>query len=254
MSSGSSHVVLIPSYDTGPTLLTTVAEARRHWRSVWVVIDGSTDGTGEAVAEMARQDPDLRVFIRQRNSGKGASVLEGLRTAEAAGFTHMLVMDADGQHPASSIREFMELSRLHPEAMILGIPVFDERAPRVRVVGRQISNALVKLQTLSSDIRDSLFGFRVYPIVALREIMEKSRWMRRYDFDIEAAVRLSWGGMPAINRSAPVRYFRTEEGGVSHFRYGRDNLLLAAMHTRLVAGLFKRLPRLIARRIRSFRH
>jgi glycosyltransferase involved in cell wall biosynthesis len=251
---GSSHLVLIPSYNTGSKLLTTVSEARSHWRPVWVVIDGSTDGTGGAVAEMSRQDPDLRVVIRRRNGGKGAAVLDGIRAAAAAGFTHVLVMDADGQHPASSIHEFMALSRSHPEAMILGVPIFDNSAPWLRVAGRRISNEFVRLETLGSGIRDSLFGFRVYPIAPLREIMEQSRWMRRFDFDIEAAVRLSWRGVPAINRPAPVRYFRSEEGGVSHFRYGRDNILLATMHTRLIAGLFRRLPRLIAQRIRSSRH
>lgn len=248
--SGSSHLVLIPSYNTGPKLLTTVAEARRHWRPVWVVIDGSTDGTGEAIADMSRQDPGLRVLVRRRNGGKGASVLDGIRAAAAAGFTHVLVMDADGQHPAASIREFMALSRSQPDAMILGVPVFDESAPWVRVAGRRISNELVRLETLGGDIRDCLFGFRVYPIAPLQEIMDQSRWMRRFDFDIEAAVRLSWRGVPAINRRAPVRYFRAEEGGVSHFRYGRDNILLATMHARLIAGLVGRL----AQRIRSFRH
>lgn len=243
------RLVLIPSYNSGPKLLTTVADARRHWRSVWVVIDGSTDGTGDAVTE----ESDLRVFRRPHNGGKGAAVLDGLRAAAAAGFTHVLVMDADGQHPASSIPEFMALSQAHPEAMILGVPVFDRSAPRLRMAGRRISNGLVKLWTLGNDIHDCLFGFRVYPLPALLEIMEQSRWMRRFDFDIEAAVRLAWRGVPTINRPAPVRYFQAEDGGVSHFRYGRDNLLLATMHARLMAGLLRRLPRLIARRIRSSR-
>jgi hypothetical protein len=162
-------------------------------------------------------------------------------------------MDADGQHPASSICEFMELSRVHPEAIILGVPVFDQSAPWLRVAGRRISNALVRLETLGSEIRDSLFGFRVYPIAPLRQVMDQSRWMRRYDFDIEAAVRLSWSGVPVVSRPAPVRYFRAEEGGVSHFRYGRDNILLATMHARLIGDFFRRLPQLVARRIRSFR-
>lgn len=247
-----SHLVLIPSYNTGPKLLATVTEARRHWRTVWVVIDGSSDGSGEDVADMSRHDPGLRVIVRHRNGGKGASVLDGIRAAAVAGFTHVLVMDADGQHPAALIREFMELSRSHPKAMILGVPMFDDTAPWIRVAGRRISNQLVRIETLGSDISDCLFGFRVYPIEPLLEIMEQSRWMRRFDFDIEAAVRLSWRGVPAINRPAPVRYFQAKEGGVSHFRYGRDNILLATMHARLIAGLFRRAPRLVAERIRSF--
>lgn len=249
----TSRLVLIPSYNTGSRLFDTIAAARSCWRPVWIVIDGSTDGTGDALAEMSRRDRDVRILRRSRNGGKGAAVLDGIRAAAADGFTHVLVMDADGQHPASSIVEFMALSHRHPEAMILGVPVFDQSAPRLRVVGRQVSNALAKLET-RGVIGDSLFGFRVYPVAALRAIMESNRWMRGFDFDVEAAVRLSWRGIPAINRPAPVRYFGAADGGVSHFRYGRDNVLLAGMHARLMAGFLRRLPQLVRRRFKSSRH
>lgn len=248
----TSQVVLIPSYNTGTRLIATVADARRFWRPVWVVIDGSTDGSAAALSERFRDDPGVRVLRRDRNGGKGAAVLDGLRQASAQGFSHALVMDADGQHPAASIAEFMALSGAQPEAMILGVPVFDASAPRLRVVGRQISNAWAKLETLGA-IGDSLFGFRVYPVVPLLAIMDSSRWMRGFDFDVEAAVRLSWSGVPAINRAAPVRYFRPDEGGISHFRYGRDNLLLTWMHARLMAEFLWQLPRLIGRRFRLCR-
>lgn len=229
-----------------------MAAALCQWRPIWIVIDGSTDGTGEALAEWARRDPSLRVLRRAQNGGKGAAVLDGLRAAEAAGFTHVLVMDADGQHPAASVARFMALSSRRPEAMILGVPMFDDTAPRLRVMGRKVSNALAWIESLG-EIRDSLFGFRVYPLAPLRRAMEASRFMRRFDFDVEAAVRLCWTGLPAINVSAPVRYFRAAEGGVSHFRYARDNLLLAGMHARLVFGFILRLPRLLPGRLRSFR-
>jgi hypothetical protein len=162
-------------------------------------------------------------------------------------------MDADGQHPASLIGRFMTLSSSRPEALILGVPVFDETAPRIRVIGRKVSNTLAWIESLG-EIRDSLFGFRVYPLAPLRRAMEAGRFMRRFDFDVEAAVRLCWNGLPVVNVPAPVRYFLAAEGGVSHFRYARDNLLLAGMHARLLAGFLRRLPRLLARRFRSFRH
>lgn len=252
-AASASHLVLIPSYNTGAKLFETVAAARCRWRPIWVVIDGSTDGTGEALAEWARRDPSLRVLRRAENGGKGAAVLDGLRAAESSGFTHVLVMDADGQHPAVSIERFMALSSSRPEAMILGLPVFDDSAPRVRVVGRKVSNTLAWIESLG-EVRDSLFGFRVYPVAPLRRAMEAARFMRRFDFDVEAAVRLCWSGVPAINAPAPVRYFRAAEGGVSHFRYARDNLLLAGMHARLLLGFLWQLPRLAAQRLRSFRH
>ena len=243
-----THLVLIPSYNTGARLAGTVAEALGHWHHVWVVIDGSTDGTGEALTALSTGEPRLRVIHRARNGGKGAAVLDGLHEAAAAGFSHVLVMDADGQHPAALIPAFMQLSRRNLAAMILGAPVFDHTAPRIRVIGRRVSNLLARLETLSA-VADSLFGFRVYPVAPLMAAMASSRRMRRFDFDAEAVVRLSWAGVPAINRPVPVRYFSIAEGGVSHFHYVRDNLLLAAMHARLIGGFFRRLPKLTTRRV-----
>jgi hypothetical protein len=135
--------------------------------------------------------------------------------------------------------------------MVLGAPVFDASAPRERVLGRRISNFWVRIETLFARIDDVLFGFRVYPIAPLLTVMRATRFMRRFDFDTEAVVRLSWRGVPAINVAAPVRYFRPEEGGVSHFRYGRDNLLLIGMHLRLLAGFVVRLPALVAQRLKT---
>jgi hypothetical protein len=157
-------------------------------------------------------------------------------------------MDADGQHPAGSIPRFMQASRAQPDALILGRPVFGAEAPLLRVRGRRISNWWANLETLGAGIGDSLFGFRVYPIAPLLRVMRGRRWMRRFDFDPEAAVRLAWAGLPLVNLPAPVRYLRAEEGGVSHFRYGRDNVLLTAMHIRLVLGMLARLPWLMLRR------
>jgi len=133
--------------------------------------------------------------------------------------------------------------------MVLGKPVFDSAAPQLRVKGREISNWWANLETLWMGIGDSLFGFRVYPIAPLEQIMRSQRWMRRFDFDPEAVVRLAWAGVRPINLPAPVRYFRTDEGGVSHFRYFRDNRLLTWMHTRLFIGFLLRLPRLVVRRL-----
>ena len=244
-----SHLILIPSYNTGGRVLQTVWDARRIWQPVWVIVDGSTDGTLDALQALARDDPHVRVLSLPHNQGKGAAILHGLRAAEAAGFTHAMTMDADGQHPTDKIREFMAASAANPEALILGRPVFDASAPRVRVHGRKLSNWCTELETLGAGIGDSLYGFRVYPIAPLREIMERQPWMRRFDFDAEAAVRLVWRGVRPINLAAPVRYFRPEEGGVSHFCYLRDNALLTWMHTRLILEGLLRLPILLGRRL-----
>jgi glycosyltransferase involved in cell wall biosynthesis len=253
MQPSATHLVLIPSFDTGPILVETVRAARAAWSPVWVVLDGSGDGSRERLAPLAAADPGLRVLELPRNAGKGAAVLHGVRAAAAAGFTHVLTMDADGQHPAALVPEFMAASAAAPDAMILGVPVFDASAPGLRVRGRRVSNWWANLETLWAGIGDSLFGFRVYPIAALERAMSRTHWMRRFDFDPEAAVKLVWAGVKPVNRPAPVRYLRPEEGGVSHFRYVRDNALLTWMHLRLLAGFALRLPVLLARRLGSSR-
>lgn len=247
----ATHLVLIPSYNPGPAVLTTVQVARAQWPVVWVVDDGSNDGSTASLQELAASDPGLHLIVLPRNSGKGAAVLAGLEAAATAGFTHVLTMDADGQHPAALIPDFMAASQAAPAAMILGKPVFGPEAPALRVNGRKVSNGWANFETLWMGIGDSLYGFRVYPIAPLMRIMRGRRWMRRFDFDPEAVVRLCWAGVQPINKDAPVRYLSAEEGGVSHFRYLRDNLLLTWMHTRLFLGFLGRLPLLLLRRWRT---
>ena len=251
MTPSRSHLVLIPSYDTGATVYATVKAARAVWHPGWVVVDGSTDGTAQGLQQMADADPGLRVWVLPHNQGKGAAVLHGLQQALAAGFTHALTMDADGQHPADLIPAFMRASLSRPEAMVLGRPVFDASAPLLRVRGRRVSNWWTNLETLGAGVADSLYGFRVYPVAALMEVMRGQRWMRRFDFDTEAVVRLAWRGVKPINLDAPVKYLSAAEGGVSHFRYGRDNVLLSWMHSRLMVGFVLRLPLLLWRRVRQ---
>jgi glycosyltransferase involved in cell wall biosynthesis len=244
-----THLVLIPSYNTGERLFSTVSAARAQWSPVWVVVDGSTDGTGERLQQMAEADPGLRVWLLPANQGKGAAVLHGSRAAQEAGYTHVLTMDSDGQHPADLIPAFMQASLARPETMVLGRPIFDSSAPLLRVRGRKLSNGWTHLETLFAGIGDSLYGFRVYPVAGL--VMSRQPWMRRFDFDTEAVVRLAWRGVKPVNIDAPVKYLTAEEGGVSHFRYVRDNVLLSWMHTRLMFEFVLRLPALLWRRFRG---
>ena len=248
-SASSTHLVLIPSYNAGAKAVETARAARAHWCPVWVVVDGSTDGSTEGLRAMAATDSGLRLFVLPANAGKGAAVLHGLQAAHDAGFTHALTMDSDGQHPAALIASFMQASIARPDAMVLGRPVFDASAPLLRVRGRRISNGWTNLETLGAGIADSLYGFRVYPVEDLIAVMRRQPWMRRFDFDTEAVVRLAWRGVKPVNLDAPVKYLSAEEGGVSHFRYGRDNVLLTWMHLRLMLEFVLRLPVLLWRRV-----
>ncbi len=234
----ATHLVLIPSYNTGGArLLATVREALAQWPDVWVVVDGSTDQSATGVVALAQTELRLRVLIQPRNGGKGAAVLAGAEAALAAGFTHALVMDADGQHPADRIGDFMRASQDEPAALVLGRPVFGPEAPLVRLKGRQLSVGLVHFETGGAGIDDPLFGFRVYPLAATVRVLRRTRFARRYDFDPEVAVRLFWAGTPMRNLPAACRYLSRAEGGVSHYHYLRDNLRMVWLHTRLIVEL-----------------
>lgn len=241
-------VILIPSYNTGRILGETVIGALASGFPVWVVIDGSTDGSAETLRPLEGPDhPEFRLIFLETNSGKGAAILHALRETMRAGFTHVLTMDADGQHPAAQIPVFLKLAAAHPEAAIFGRPVFDASAPALRVNGRKISNFWTRLETLGWGIDDSLFGMRLYPAADLLAVMQSTRYARRFDFEPEVAVRLAWRGVPVINLPTPVRYPSKEEGGISQFRYFRDNTLLTWMYSRLLLGFLLRLPRLLTR-------
>lgn len=241
-------LILIPSYNTGPILRETVTTILEYKIPVWVVIDGSTDGSPERIRSLETADNEnFRIIFLKRNSGKGSAVLHGLREAITAGFTHILSIDADGQHPANFIPHFLKISSEHPEAGVFGRPIFDSSAPAIRVSGRKISNFWANLETLGWGVDDSLFGMRLYPARDLLAVLESTRFARRFDFDPEAAVRLAWRGVPIINLPTPVRYPSKEEGGISQFRYFRDNVLLTGMHIRLIFGFFARFPILLFR-------
>jgi len=241
---------MIPSYNTGALLKTTVAAALEQWQDIFVIIDGSNDRSDVDLEDLATQaNQRLRVHRLPHNQGKGAAILEGLNLAMAEGFTHALAMDADGQHPANYIQRYMELGERHPEALILGDPVFDDSAPSIRLKGRKISNWWANLTTMWWGIHDSLFGMRLYPLAPLNKVFHSTFGARRFDFDPECAVRLCWKGVPVINLKTPVRYLTAEEGGVSQFKYVRDNILLTWMYFRLLLGSILRSPILLIRQL-----
>jgi len=241
-------LVLLPSYNSGPQLIRTVIDVCKEWSSVWVVIDASTDGSDRDLESLAFDG--LRLLRLDKNSGKGSAVLHALRLANQEGYTHALVMDADGQHSAEMIRPFIELARDNPDTFLCGVPVFGPDAPIERVKGRCVGNFFATVETLGIGAADSLFGFRLYPVQATLDILEHTSWARRFDFDTVVAVRLCWSGRQCLNIRVPVRYPPRTEGGISHFKYLRDNLLLVAAHTRLLLELPEHIPELLRRRYR----
>jgi glycosyltransferase involved in cell wall biosynthesis len=213
---------------------------------VWAVIDGSTDGSGKDAERLGIDG--ARVIHLSKNVGKGGAVLAAFLEASARGFDHALVMDADGQHPVEFIRTFFDLSEKNPGCLIAGVPIFGPDAPRERVAGRRVGNTLAKIETIGRGAKDSLFGFRVYPIEPTIRILEATSTGRRFDFDTVLAVRLAWSGVPTLNHSVPVKYPAASVGGVTHFQYVRDNVLLAKRHAGLFFEMPTHIPRLLSLR------
>jgi glycosyltransferase involved in cell wall biosynthesis len=128
-------LVLLPTYNSGVRLAQTLREAHAEWHAVWVVVDASTDGSDTDAESLGLEG--VKFLRLLQNAGKGAAVLVALQAAQADGFTHVLVMDADGQHPAAMIRPFFEISKNNPSAFVCGVPVFGPDAPLERVLGRR---------------------------------------------------------------------------------------------------------------------
>ncbi len=233
-------LVLVPAYNPGVLLVETARALLAFHPDVWVLVDGSTDGSDAGLESLLGDPPGLRVLRRSSNSGKGTALLEGAQKAAKDGFTHILSFDADGQHPPELVPEFERRCEQCPHALIMGEPIFGSDAPLERVYFRRIANALALVETFGRLRCDSLFGMRVYPLQAFLNAFSETRFGRGYDFDTEIAVRMVWSGVAVVGVRTPVRYPKKDAGGVSHFRYGRDNLALARMHGRLLLEGFAR--------------
>jgi glycosyltransferase involved in cell wall biosynthesis len=221
---------VIPTFDNPLTIAQVVEDVRHHVPEVFVVDDGSGDEGRHAVEELARRGA-ARVIRRDANGGKGAAVKTGLRAARELGYSHALLIDADGQHDSGDIPTFLARAAAQPAAAVLGHPIFDGSTPRGRRAAHGFTNFWTRLETAGGAITDPQCGFRVYPVARALDAEPRCDHM---DFDIEIAVRLAWAGVAIVNVPTRVRYLPRAAGGVSHFRPVWDNLAITWMHTRLV--------------------
>ena len=240
--------VVVPVYDHEHAIGTTVERLLPHGVPVLLVDDGSVASCAAVLRELASHHAGRVSLLRlDENGGKGAAVIAGMRQAATLGASHVLQIDADGQHDTADVPRFLAESAAHPDAVINGRPLYDESVPIGRLVGRYATHVWVWINTLSLDIADSMCGFRVYPLAATLALLDREYVGRRMDFDIEIIVRLHWAGVPI--RTVPTRVTYPLDG-VSHFRLWRDNARISAMHTRLFFGMLWRAPRLLLRRVR----
>jgi len=236
--------IIVPVYnqpDRLDWLLKRLVQTGLH---IFLINDGSDESCSQFMRDLSAGTEHLTLIERKRNGGKGAAVKNGLRAAQQGGFTHALQIDADGQHDINDIPRLLEQAEANPAAMISGIPSF-ENIPRVRYLGRYLTHVWVWINTWSFDIRDSMCGFRMYPIVASCQIIDSTHIGDRMEFDTEIMVNLHWAGVTIIQVPTAVSY---PVDGISHFRGLHDNLLISWAHTRMFFGMLKRLPMLVKRK------
>ena len=239
--------IVIPIYNHKDAISATVANLVVHGLPLYVVDDGSNEATQQVLAALVQQHAGQLTLLRLPvNGGKGAAVMAGLRAARAAGYTHALQIDADGQHDAADVPRFLDASQANPRAVILGRPVYDASVPKSRLYGRYVTHVWVWIETLSLTIQDSMCGFRLYPLDIACALIDKVKLGTRMDFDIEILVRLHWRRVEFIAIPTPVTY---ATDGVSHFDVLWDNVRISRTHTRLVAGMLCRLPLLLLHKV-----
>ncbi|QBK05259.1 glycosyltransferase family 2 protein [Hylemonella gracilis] len=242
-------IAVIPVYNHPQAIARMVQALLAQGLPCLLVDDGSEAGCAALLDGIYRQEaPRVTLLRLPRNQGKGAAVMAGLRAAGAAAYSHALQIDADGQHDPNDASRFLALAQAKPDAVICGVPLYDASVPKGRLYARYLTHVWVWINTLSLDIRDSMCGYRVYPLAPTLALLDTEAIGRRMDFDSEVLVRLHWRGCTIVNLSTRVRY---PEHGVSHFRVWLDNALISRMHARLFFGMLWRLPRLLTRRLRG---
>jgi glycosyltransferase involved in cell wall biosynthesis len=236
--------VVIPVYNHEHAIGAVVGAIRAQGVPMVLVDDGCSQACADVLQRLSAT-PDVILVRHERNRGKGAAVMTGLRVAHERRYTHALQIDADGQHTLSDVPRFLDEARQHPDTVVCGRPIFDASIPRSRYYGRYLTHGLVWLETLSFELIDTMCGFRVYPLASTLALLNRSHVGARMDFDTEVLVRLHWRGVPTRWIPTAVSY---PIDGVSHYRMFLDNARMTSLHVRLVFGMLVRLPLLLWRK------
>ena len=242
-----SYCIVIPNYNHTILLDELIAKLMQFNLPIIMVNDGSSADATQFFRDLSKKHPNLSVIEHQNNQGKGGAVQTGLRTAFEQGFSHALQVDADGQHDLGDVNKLITESKNFPEALISGKPIYDESIPKHRYYARNITHFWVWIETLSFQIKDTMCGYRVYPLASTVQLLQQKKLGKRMDFDIEVMVKLFWKDIDLRFIDTAVDY---PEHGVSHFRALEDNILISWMHTRLFFGMLPRIPQLIFRKFR----
>ncbi len=244
----SKYSIVIPVYNHPHYLADLVQHLEQFQFPIILVNDGSHAECTAILRKLDQQFDQVSLIEHVENKGKGQAVITGLRYAAHIGMTHALQLDADGQHHWDDVAKFFQLSQQQPEAMVIGQPIFDASVPNKRLYGRYITHFWVWVNSLSFDIKDSMCGFRIYPLDTTIAVLNKAKFQPRMGFDSEILVRLKWEDVPFINIPTPVIY---PEHGISHFDAWRDNIGISKAHATLFIEMLKRLPQLLLRKFKA---
>lgn len=221
--------IIIPCYKHAHTLkqvLTNLASLNY----LMVVVDDGNDLEQKTIISNTVKEFDKAVLIEhETNLGKGAAIADAILYLKEHNFTHAIQIDADMQHNLNDLDKFISLSKQYPNDIISGTPIYDDKAPKGRVIGRKITNFFVALECCTLSIKDAMIGFRVYPVEPIYKIIKKHHLAKRMEFDIEILVWAYWCGCKTRFIETKVNY---PEGGVSNFK-AKDNLKISLMHTKL---------------------
>ncbi|WP_318474142.1 glycosyltransferase family 2 protein [Photobacterium leiognathi] len=241
---------LIPCYNHGATVPAVIDVLTSYSFPIIIVDDGSELATRKILSEQAKR-PNITIVTLPKNQGKGGAVIAGIKQADRLGFSHALQIDADGQHDLAALPKLLEASQAHPEALISGQPIYDDSVPKSRLYGRYATHIWVWIETLSFNIKDSMCGFRSYPIRPIVNVINHNKLGLRMDFDTEIMVRFYWD-------NGDIRFIDTKviypEDGISHFDALWDNVKISWMHTKLFFGMLPRIPKLIKRKSTDQQH
>lgn len=242
---GMKTCLIVPVYNHENAIIGVIDKLKTFGLPCFLVNDGSSIACSQVLADCADKESSwLTLITRPVNGGKGAAVIDGFNAAIRQGFDYAIQIDADGQHDTNAIPEFLAASQRHPDAMILGQPIYDDSVPKSRLYGRKITTLWIAINTLSFAIADGMCGFRLYPLIAVNRLIRNTSIGQRMDFDIDIVVRLYWQGVEAVNLPTAVLY---PIDGVSHFKLWQDNLMISKAHARLFFGMLIRIPQLILR-------
>jgi len=204
-----STSVVIPAFNEAASIgsLVTNLRAAGHWHEILVIDDGSTDETATRAAAAG-----ARVVHHPYNKGNGAAVKSGIRRATG---TFVLIVDADGQHPAADATRLV--AHLDAYDLVVGARMSHTQAGAARRAGNAFLNWIASYLT-EQPIPDLTSGFRA----ARRECLLEFLHLLPNGFSTPTTTTLAFMKAGYSVRFVPIEAGRRQ--GESKIRLGADGV------------------------------